>query len=96
MTFLQVTGLQTSARAGPLRAYAPVCGQGRQTGRAWGRPSYTATSGVQPHGVCVQRDRDHDLLLRLYDLNPDAQRSSACHLSVLILALEILEFLSAS
>ena len=57
MTFLQVTGLQTSARAGPLRAYAPVCGQGRQTGRAWGRPSYTATSGVQPHGVCVQRDR---------------------------------------
>lgn len=58
MTFLQVTGFQTSTRAGPLRAYAPVCGQGRQTGRAWGRPSYTAMPGVQSHGVCVHRGRD--------------------------------------
>ena len=43
--------------------------------------------------MCVCREREtHDLFLRLCDLNPDAQRSSARHLSVLTLALENLDF----
>ena len=80
MKFLQGTGLQTSARA-------PTCGQGRQTGSVWGHLSYTA--------MCVQRDR-HTICVCACDLSPDAQQSSACCLSVLILALENLEFLSLS
>lgn len=70
----------------------PVFGQGRQTGRAWG-VHHTQPCQVCSHTMCVCRETEtHDLFMRLCDLNPDAQQSSARHLSVLTLALENLDF----